>query len=132
MRDRRRKIQRILQVQRQLHEAAEWKLADLSRLGLEIEAAKISLIEALNEDDALQGLFIDTMARRLTRLTGEADEVSAAKTAQATQVLAAARRVKTTERLSGRLNRETRQQQEKLDFRVLLDAFDQLHGASSR
>ena len=98
---------------------------------MEIEAAKISLIEALNEDDALQGLFIDTMAKRLTRLTGEADQVGAAKTAQAAHVLAEARRVKTTERLSGRLDRETRRQQEKLDFRALLDAFAQLRDASS-
>jgi hypothetical protein len=131
MRDRRRKIQRILQVQRQLHEVAEWKLAELSRRGMEIDAAKVSLIEALNEDDALQGLFIDTVAKRLTRLSGEADDVSAAKTAQAAQVLAEARRVKTTERLSGRLERETRRHQEKLDFRVLLDAFAQLRDASS-
>jgi hypothetical protein len=132
MRDRRRKIQRILQVQRQLHDVAEWKLAELSRRGTEIDAAKISLIAALNEDDALQGLFIDTMARRLTRLAGEADHVNAAKTAQAAQVLAEARRVKTTERLSGRLERETRRQKEKLDFRALLDAFAQLRDASSR
>jgi hypothetical protein len=131
MRDRRNKIQRILQVQRQLHEVAEWKLAELSRRGVEIDAAKIALIEALNQDDALQGLFIDTMAKRLTRLSGEADHVSAAKTAQAARVLAEARRVKTTERLSGRLERETCRHQEKLDFRVLLDAFAQLRDASS-
>jgi uncharacterized protein YdaU (DUF1376 family) len=72
------------------------------------------------------------MAKRLTRLAGEAERVSAAKRAQAAQVLVEARRVKTTERVSSRLDRETRRQQEKLDFRVLLDAFAQLRDASSR
>ena len=64
-----RKIHRILAVQQQLYRIEEWKLADLERTLERLEASQQDLIRALNEDDALQGLFIDATARRLRSLS---------------------------------------------------------------
>ena len=130
MENRRKKIERILTVQRKMHQLAEVRLAQLQRRGTELDEAQISLIRALNEDGAFQGLFIDAMARRLEKLAGEADNVKRAQAEQAARVLAEARRMKTTERFSGKLDRETKRAREKVDFRTLLEAFAQLSDAS--
>ena len=70
-----RKIHRILAVQQQLYRIEEWKLADLERTLERLEVSQREVIGALNEDDALQGLFIDAMARRLRSLGEEASRV---------------------------------------------------------
>jgi hypothetical protein len=129
--DRRRKIRRLLSVQQKMHQLAELRLAQLSRKGAELDEAQLSLIRALNEDGAFHGLFVDAMARRLERLATEADRVKAAKAEQAARVLAQARRMKTTEKISGKLDRASKREKEKVDFRALLDAFAQLGDASS-
>lgn len=130
MQERRRKIERILQVQRQMHQIAEWKLARLQRRGIELGEAQIDLIRSLNEDSAFHGLFLDSMAHRLSRLSGEAEAVSREQARQAERVLAEARRVTTTERLSRKVDREQKQAAEKLRFRTVLEAFISRGGAS--
>ena len=131
MKARLRKLQRILKVQRQMQEIAELKLAHLEKRGAELDEAQVSLIRSLNEESPLHGLFVDMMARRLTRLTTESDRVNEMRAEQAERLLAQARRVRTTERLSGRVAREARRADEKIDFRALLEAFQQLDKASS-
>jgi hypothetical protein len=76
-----RKMQRILAVQQQLHKIAQWRLTDLHTRLEQLTADQRDLIAALNEDEALQGLFIDGMARRLQSLAD-----AASKTAEETQV----------------------------------------------
>jgi hypothetical protein len=128
--DRRRKIARLLLVQDRMHQLAELKLARLAQRRSEIDAARVDLIHALNDDGAFNGLFVDAIARRLEKLAREAEHVDRAKAEQAKRVLAEARRMKTTERLSGRLDREARRAREKVDFNALLEAFAQLDDAS--
>jgi hypothetical protein len=70
-----RKVHRILAVQQQLYRIEEWKLADLERTLERLEVSQREVIGALNEDDALQGLFLDAMARRLRSLGEEASRV---------------------------------------------------------
>ena len=130
MKDRQKKIQRILEVQRQIHQAAEWKLAHLERRGAELDEAQMALIRSLNADDALHGLFVDTMARRLNRLSTEAERNEREQKAQAARVLAEAQRVKTTERLSSKLDQEARRADEKLTFRTILDALAKTDASS--
>lgn len=130
MENRRKKIARILTVQQKMHQLSEVRLAQLQRRGAELDEQQIALIRALNEDDTFQGLFIDAMARRLEKLANEADNVRKAEAEQAARVLAEARRMKTTERLSGKLDRETKRAREKVDFRALLEAFAALDASS--
>lgn len=131
MKSRLQKIQRLQQVQRQIHQIAEWKLASLTRRSAEIDEEQVELIKALNEDDAFHGLFVDSMARRLTRLANEADNVERAQEAQRQRVLKEARRLKTTERLTGTLDREVQRDNEKRVFQSLLETFATGPDASS-
>lgn len=131
VRKRLKKIDRIVQVQEKLHRAAEWKLAGLVREQSELSEAQKQLIEALNDDGAFHGLFVDSMARRLHMLGGQADRVRQAETEQTAVVRKEALRLKTTERLSEKLSREQRRAVEKRTFQDLLEGFAKKGDASS-
>ena len=79
------------------------------------------LIRALNEDDALQGLFIDAMARRLASIAEQAARVGEEKTAQEQRLLEHAARKVCAERLAQAVDREVAQAADK---RNLLDAIE--------
>ena len=115
------KIHRILDVQQQLHRIEEWRLADLDRTLLALAATEQELIRALNEDDALQGLFIDAMARRLASIAEQAARVGEEKTAQEQRLLEHAARKVCAERLVQAVDREVAQAADK---RNLLDAIE--------
>ncbi len=125
-----KKIDRIMQVQEQLHRAAEWKLANLVRKQSELSEAQEQAIEALNDDGAFHGLFVDAMARRLHMLGSEADRVRQAQSAQTEVVREEALRLKTTERLSEKLGREQRRALEKRSFQELLEGLAAKRDAS--
>lgn len=116
-----RKIHRILGVQQQLHRIEEWRLADLDRTLSHLAASEQDLIRALNEDDALQGLFIDATARRLTSLSGEAARVNEEKAAQAQRLMEHAARKACAERLAAVVDREVART---ADQRQLLEAIE--------
>lgn len=115
------KIHRILDVQQQLHRIEEWRLADLDRALLALAATEQELIRALNEDDALQGLFIDATARRLASIAEQAARVGEEKTAQEQRLLEHAARKVCAERLVQAVDREVAQAADK---RALLDAIE--------
>ena len=115
------KIHRILDVQQQLHRIEEWRLADLDRTLLALAASEQELIRALNEDDALQGLFIDAMARRLASIAEQTARVGEEKTAQEQRLLEHAARKLCAERLAQAVDREVAQAADK---RTLLDAIE--------
>ncbi len=116
-----RKIHRILGVQQQLHRIEEWRLADLDRTLSHLAASEQDLIRALNEDDALQGLFIDATARRLTSLSEEAARVNEEKAAQAQRLMEHAVRKACAERLAAVVDREVART---ADQRQLLEAIE--------
>jgi hypothetical protein len=130
MRKRLKKIERLVKVQEKLHQAAEWKLAGLNREQAELTASRVSLVEALNHDDAFHGLFVDAMARRLHLLAREADRVREAQTAQTAVVREEALRLKRTERLSDKLGREERRSAERREFQTLLEGLARKGDAS--
>jgi hypothetical protein len=69
------RTRRVLVLQEQLHRVEHWKLLDLQRRVAELDLQRRELIAALNDSDALQGLFLDATARRLMSIAREADEV---------------------------------------------------------
>ena len=110
------KIHRILAVQEQMHRIEEWKLADL-RVRLEqLATDQKDLIGALNEDNALQGLFIDSMARRLQALSEEASKTEEQTDVQAARLLEQAGRLICAERLAGAADLQELRDGEKKDL----------------
>ena len=96
------KAARILAAEEQLHRIEQWRMADLERRLAKLETMQIELICALNDTNALHGLFIDTTARRLSSAAEEAELVGREKAAQALRLKEHAARVKLCQRLAPR------------------------------
>jgi uncharacterized coiled-coil protein SlyX len=122
MDDRARKSRRILAAQQQLHRIEQWRMAQLQGRLAELEAAQLELIGALNDTNALHGLFIDTMARRLGSLAEEADRVAREKDAQSIELAEHAIRVRLADRLAQTIALEGAREEER---KQLLDIVEQ-------
>jgi hypothetical protein len=117
-----RKAQRLLKVQEQLHKMEEWKLASLQRQEAELRETQTVLIGALNNHEVLQGLFVESTARRLQALAAQAALVEQQKDRQNKVALDRALQVKRTERMIGGLASDHRRALEKKDYLSLLDS----------
>ncbi len=100
MEKRAKKARRLLDVLTQLHRVEEQKKLELQRRFDELEQSQVDVIDALNADDALHGMFIDTTAKFLKSLAQESQRVAAAHETQSRKLLEQATKVKTAERLS--------------------------------
>lgn len=119
------KSRRILAAEQQFHRIEQWKLVDLERHLADLDAMQVGLIGALNDTNALHGLFIDATARRLSSIAVEAERVGREKETQSLKVKEHARRVKICERLA--LERELDFAREK-EGKELLDVVEQFVG----
>jgi hypothetical protein len=124
-----RKIHRMLAVQQQLYRIEEWKLADLERTLEGLEISQREVIGALNEDDALQGLFLDAMARRLRSLGEEASRVGQQRDEQSARLLEHGARKVCAERLAETLDRELARAGDKTQ---LLDVIERFVGPAAQ
>jgi hypothetical protein len=122
MNQRLKKLDRVCKVQKQLHKMAEWELVRLQRKGIELEAAQVSLIETLNDDEKLYGLFVDAAAKRLQSLAAQANQVEAERLVQASVTLDRAMQVKRTEKMVTTLKEVHRRETEKSDLLGILDS----------
>jgi hypothetical protein len=125
MSTRAQRTHRMLSLQQQLHRVERWKLLALQRRAADLDTLRRELIAALNDSDALQGLFLDATARRLTSIALEADAVGREEQLQAIRVGEHAVRVACAERLSGTVDRQAARESEK---QALLDVIDRLVG----
>lgn len=110
--DRRQRMQRLLKVQEQLHRIEEWRLAEAQQEHDGIVRDQEELIQSLNADAGLQGLFVDAAARRLRTLAARELESGQVKDAQAQRVLAEGARRGVAERLFAAATREARRAEE--------------------
>ena len=124
-----RKVHRILAVQQQLYRIEEWKLADLERTLERLEVSQREVIGALNEDDALQGLFLDAMARRLRSLGEEASRVGQQRDEQSARLLEHGARKVCAERLAETLDRQLARAADKTQ---LLDVIERFGGSAAQ
>lgn len=97
---------RLLSVQRQMRRIEEAKLGELQARLADIRGEQVSLVAAMNDDGALQGLFLDAMARRLKALAEQEDKIEVLANRQALAVRAEATKEKAAEKLSERRNAE--------------------------
>jgi hypothetical protein len=93
---------RLLAVQRQMRRIEEAKLADLQRRVLDIRQEQADLVKAMNDDGALQSLFLDAMARRLKSLADQLTRAENRRDVQAVVVREEATKEKAAERLANR------------------------------
>ena len=129
MRQRLRKIDRILKVQQQIHKIAEVRLAGLQRQSGELKEMQKTLIETMNDHEAFHGLFVDTMAKRLQVLATQAAWVETARVAQAKIALERAMQVKRTEKVASDLEVESRRATEKKELLAVLETHSPKSGS---
>ena len=128
MSTREQRTRRVLALQEQLHRVEHWKLLDLQRRVAELDSQRRELIAALNDSDALQGLFLDATARRLMSIAREADAVGREERLQIARVREHAVRVACAERLSEAVAGQAARADEK---RALREVIDRLVGAAT-
>jgi NhaP-type Na+/H+ and K+/H+ antiporter len=97
--ERAKRAQRLHRVMSQLHLIEEQRKIELQRREAELQRSQEEVINALNTDDALHGLFTDTTARFLRNLAQEAQNVAEERELQSRKLLERATKMKTVERL---------------------------------
>ena len=130
MKQRIRKIDRILKVQEHLQKEAELKLANLEREASELKVAQEVLIQTMNDHETLHGLFVDVAAKRLQVLSSQASAVERAKVVQKTITIDKAMQAKRTEKMLSGLKDQERREVEKKDLASILETLAKGESAS--
>lgn len=121
MKQRIRKIDRILKVQDRLKQEAELKVSLLEREAADLQAAQEAIIHAMNGHDALHGLFVDVAAKRLQSLSTQESHVEKAKALQKAVAFEKAMQAKRTEKMLTNLKGQNRRETEKKDLAEILE-----------
>jgi hypothetical protein len=121
MKQRIRKIDRILKVQERLKQEAELKVSLLERETAELRTAQEAIIHSMNDHDTLHGLFVDVAAKRLQTLSTQEGHVEKAKVVQKAVALEKAMQAKRTEKMLSNLRDQNRRETEKKDLASILE-----------
>jgi hypothetical protein len=116
------RMERLCDVQRQLHRIEEWKLCEIKRRLAGAEETRDELLAALDRDGTLQGLFYGACARRLDALARAAEEARREQEAQTATILEQAARLKAAERISADLSQRERSVAERTLLLDLIEA----------
>lgn len=123
---------RILSVQRQLRKIEEAKLGELQRKLQSIKDEQVALVAAMNDDGALQNLFLDTMALRLKTLAEHERRAEVLVNRQAIAVRDEAGKEKAAERLAKRRAQEEKAAEAQKDLDSILELIAHPGDASLR
>ncbi|KFG66966.1 hypothetical protein [Microvirga sp. BSC39] len=121
MKQRIRKIDRILKVQERLKQEAELKVSLLEREAAELRTAQEAIIHSMNDHDTLHGLFVDVAAKRLQALSTQEGHVEKAKVAQKAVAFEKAMQAKRTEKMLTNMRDQNRRETEKKDLASILE-----------
>ena len=124
--------ERILSVQKQIRKIEEAKLGALQGRLQAIKDEQVALVSAMNNDGALQNLFLDTMAVRMKSLASKERYAEALVVQQAAVVRDEAGREKAAQRLAERKAQEERMEEEQRQLNDVLDVFVRPKDASLR
>ena len=130
MENRAKKARRLLNVLEQLHQIEERKKLELQRRHDELERSQVEIINALNADDALHGMFIDTTAKFLKSLAHEAQRVAEARELQSEKLRDRATKMKTAERLKDSLEQIVARQGDQKELQDVIERYTGRRGAS--
>jgi hypothetical protein len=130
MKQRIRKMNRILKVQDRLKQEAELKVSLLEKEVTELRTAQEAIIHSMNDHDTLHGLFVDVAAKRLQALSTQEGHVEKAKVAQKAVALEKAMQAKRTEKMLTNLKHQSRRETEKKDLATILETLAKGRSAS--
>ncbi|HSP25419.1 MAG TPA: hypothetical protein VLQ65_09600 [Saliniramus sp.] len=114
-------LQRIKTVQKQRHRMEEWRLVRLSQEEQQLREAQTALLDALNSEHPLHGLFLPTLGRRVGALGREIEATEANRKQQAGKTLEQARRLKVAEKFVRSAERGVDEEERRESFYDYLD-----------
>ncbi len=123
---------RILSVQQQLRKIEEVKLGELQRKLQAIKDEQVALVAAMNDDGALQNLFLDTMALRLKTLAEHERRAEISVNWQAVAVRQEATKEKAAERVATRRAQDEAAKREQKELEEILEQLGHTQDASLR
>ena len=115
-------LARIVEVKEHQRRAAEWRLARLRQEELAVQEDQRSVIAALNADQPLHGLFVETMARYLRAASEKLDALRRAIDLQAAELEDQTSQLKQAERLSRDSTRQHDRAVERKELSEMIDA----------
>lgn len=115
-------LARIVEVKEHQRRAAEWRLARLRQEELAVQEDQRSVIAALNADQPLHGLFVETMARHLRAASEKLDALRRAIDLQAAELEDQTSQLKQAERLSRDSTRQHDRAVERKELSEMIDA----------
>ncbi len=132
MKDRLRSMQRILNVQTQLHRLAQWKLAEAERRDDALRERQRDLLRFLDEEQSYTALLSTTLMRRLRSVGEERAVAAVAKQEQTEKVIEELRRSGRMQNMVEQLEDEARQSAEREELRDGLEQLTNRRHASPR
>lgn len=132
MRDRLKKVQRIVSVHKQLRQLTEWKIASLRREEMRLEQDQEKLIDSLNSDALHHGLFVAAMAKRLSALSTERANVRDSERAMQEKLVEDSVRLKAVERVARHVEQSYDAHQESKQLTAIVEQSVSADSASFR
>lgn len=123
-------LQRIKAVQKQRHRMEEWRQVRLAHEERALREAQTKLLDALNSDHPLHGLFLAGLGRRLGAMGRELDSLKASQRQQAVKTLEQARRLKVAEKFVRSAAQSVQEEERRESFYDYLDRYIDDDGSS--
>lgn len=117
------RLGRLATVQRKRREIAEWRVAELSRARVALEAEIAAIIESLGSQSLLNGLFLDQKVLSLRRKDGELAANALALKEAGEVLLVCLRSEKQLGRMLSAARGEKRRADEAAELSLALEAF---------
>lgn len=114
-------LQRIKAVQKQRHRMEEWRQVRLANEEQALREAQTKLLDALNSDHPLHGLFLAGLGRRVGAMGRELDSLKASQRQQAVKTLEQARRLKVAEKFVRSAAQSVEEEERRESFYDYLD-----------
>jgi len=119
--ERLRRLKRLQDVQKQRHRLEEWKLARLRQEENGLRKAQEEVLDALNADHPLHGLFLAGLGARVGSLGRAISAKQRAGAQQAVKTLEQGRRQDVAEKFVRRARRDADEEERRTDFLDYLD-----------
>ncbi|MGO8798176.1 MAG: hypothetical protein ACLQE9_18660 [Roseiarcus sp.] len=121
MRQRRKSLAKILELQDQLKDLSAWKLAALDQQRTALEEAQRATIEAIDRDAISIGILVNSSTSRLRSIDRRMATLKAEHVAQTQRAQKQAMRARLAERLVENFEVKFRMQQERADLGELIE-----------
>ena len=101
-----KRADRLVAALKKLHRIEELKKIELQRQLAELRRSEEDIITGLSQENALEGLFMDTSTRFLRSLARQAERVSQSQQQQSRRLLDRASKLRRAERLRDRITQQ--------------------------